>query len=197
MKNSLPMNSLFANLIPTDTPENIYYADLFRIENRNWMIQGFGKSDAASIASYKDPDAMYATDAVAIIRDGDTLWGRYDPGAHSIVETEQSRKHKLDAIAYCLDEEQTIKAYAPRGGQREIVDAGATMLLALCARYPYPALLTPQFFTQQELEYLENPVRMTERFIELTKDIVSTKFLLVPYMPTVAEKAALYRSFVF
>lgn len=190
-------SSLFNNLIRSDTPESIYYADLFRIRDRNWMIQGYGKTKAALIASVRKPEAMYATDAVAIIRNGDTLWGRYDPGALSKNNPELSELRKLDAIAYCLNEEQTIDTFKPRGGRREIVDVGAEMLSTLCAIYPYPAYLGPQFFTPQEMAHFADPLRMTKHFEELTKGIVATKFLIIPHMPTVEEKAHLYTSFVF
>lgn len=197
MNNPFPKDSPFGNFVRSDTPENIYYADLFRINDRNWMIQGFGKTQAARIASGRKNDAMYGTDSVALIREGDTLWGRYDLGAASSYDSELTKLHKLDAIAYCLNEEQTIKAFAPRNGIREIVDVGFEMLSALCATYPYPASLAFHFFSQQEVALFTNPMRMTERFIELTKEADGTKFLLVPYMPTPEDKASLYSSFVF
>lgn len=161
------------------------------------MIQGYGKTDAARIASDKKSESMYATDSVAIIRDGNTLWGRYDPGALAISEPDLSALHKLDAIAYCLNEEQTVKAFAPRGGVREIVEADAALLSALCATYPYPAYFAAHFFSPQEHSYFANPLRMVERFKELTAGVVGTKFLIVPYMPTIEEKADLYTRFIF
>lgn len=197
MNNPFPKDSPFGHFVRSDTPENIYYADLFRINDRNWMIQGFGKTQAARIASGKKKDAMYATDSVALIREGDTLWGRYDLGAASSYDLELNKLHKLDIIAYCLDESQTIKAFAPRDGIREIVDVGVEILSALCATYPYPASLAYHFFTQHEVAHFTNPMRMTKRFIELTKGAAGTRFLLVPYMPVLVDKAALYSSFVY
>jgi len=192
---NLPPASPLGHLIATDTPENIYYADLFEINGLNWMIQGFGKTDAASIASGKKPDAMHATDAVAIIRDGDYLFGRFDPGALSTKNTGISAMHKIDVIAYCLNEEETIKAYAPRGGVREIVEADASLLSGLCATYPWPAYMAPQFFTQDEIAHFANPIRMIKRFRDLTDGAIGTRFLIVPYMPSVEDKADLYRNF--
>lgn len=197
MNNPFPKDSPFGHFVRSDTPENIYYADLFRINDRNWMIQGFGKTNAVRIASGRKSDAMYATDSVALIRDGETLWGRYDLGAASSYDSELNKLHKLDAIAYCLNEAQTIKAFAQRDGMREIVNVGSEMLSALCATYPYPASLAFHFFAQQEVAHFTNPIRMTEHFIELTKGATGTRFLLVPYMPVVEDKAALYSSFVF
>ena len=197
MQSPKPTDHPFGHMIPSDTPENIYYADLFRINDHNWMIQGYGKSTAARIASDKKTEAMYATDAVAIIRDGDTLWGRYDPGALTTKNPELCALHKIDAIAYCLDEQQTTKAFEPRGGVREIVEVDSALLSSLCATYQYPAYMASHFFTESEFAYFANPYRMTQRFIELTQGAVGTKFLLVPYMATIEEKAALYSSFKF
>jgi hypothetical protein len=196
-KNPFPPGHILAHLVVSDAPENIYYADLFQIENRNWMIQGYGKTTAARIASGKVVDAMYATDAVAIIRDGSTIFGRYDPGALSPNSDDLHKLHRLDAIAYCLNEEQTEKAYRPRGGVRTIVEADAKFLSNFCAIYPYPAYSAIHFFTEDELAHLANPLRMENRFLELTQDVVGTKFLIVPYMNTVEEKAALYSSYLF
>lgn len=197
VNNPFPKDSPFGNFVRSDTPENIFYADLFQMNGRNWMIQGYGKTNAARIATGKNSDFMYATDSVALIRKGDTLWGRYDLGASSNYDSELNKFHKLDAITYCLSEAQTIKAFAPTGGKREIVDVDYEVLSALCATYPYPASLAFHFFTQEEAEHFANPMRMTERFVELAKDTVGTKFLLIPYMPLVEEKAALYINFAF
>lgn len=197
MSKPYPADHPFGHMVPSDTPENIYYADLFRINGHNWMIQGYGKSTAARIASDKKSEAMYATDAVAIIRDGDALFGRYDPGALTTKDPDLCALHKIDAIAYCLNEQQTVAAFEPRGGVREIVDVDSALLSTLCATYQYPAYMAPHFFTQAEFAHFANPHRMTKRFAELTQATIGTRFLLVPHMPTVEEKAALYSSFRF
>jgi len=192
-----PPDHPFGHFIPSDAPENIYYADLFRIKDRNWMIQGYGKSTAARIAFDKKTDAMYATDTVGIIRDGNTLFGRYDPGALTTKDPDLCALHKIDAIAYCLDEKQTINEFEPRGGAREIVEADSALLSTLCATYSYPPYMAPYFFTPEALAYFSDPLRMKNRFIELTQGAVGTKFLIVPHMPTTEEKAALYCNFIF
>lgn len=197
MNNTFPPDHPFSHLVRSDTPENIYYADLFRINNHNWMIQGYGKTTAARIASGKKSEAMYATDCVAIIRNGDTLCGRYDSGALSTKNPELHELHKLDAIAYCLNEEETIKVFKPRGGTREIVDVGVEVIASICATYPYPAYFAQHFFTHHELLHFSDPLRMTKRFVELTRGVPNIKFLIVPHMPTIEEKAALYNNFNF
>jgi hypothetical protein len=198
MKNPFPTGHIFADFVVSDALDSIYYADLFEINGRNWMIQGFGKTEAARIASNKEKTAILAMDSVAIIRQGDSLFGRADFGAGNYdANSDLYRMHKIDVIAYCLDETQTHKAFQLRGGVLEIVEVDHHILSALCATYPYPAALAAQFASAQELELLSNPARMMQRFLELTDGAVGSKFLLVPYMPNIDDKAALYRSYSF
>lgn len=188
-------NKPFGHMVATDTPENIYYADLFKINGFVWMIMGYGKSDAARRATNKIHELDIARDSVAIVRDGDTLYARYDPGAHTTLNPELHTLHKLDAIAYCLNEEQSVQAFDDLGDEREIADAGNEVLGALCASYMYPACFAPHFFPSEKFTQLSNPRRMRQQFLELTSGISTTAFLLVPHMSTVEDKAALYRDF--
>lgn len=194
--NTFPSSHLFANHIPTSTPENIYYADLFEINGRTWMIQGFGKTEAARIATNKNDKCMIGLDSVAIVQNGNTLEARLDQGGAASYSSGPCALHKLDVIAYCLSPEQTEKAYKPRDGKLEIVEVDNKVLASLCSTYPYPGALVPNFFTSSEVEYFHNKWRMTQRFLELTTGTVGTRFLLVPYMPLVQDKAELYRGFV-
>ncbi len=197
---SYPQDHPFSRFKPTDAAENIYYADLFRINNRNWMILGSGKSKAAMIASNDEKEAMYGTDSIAILREGDRLWARYDLGVLPTVTHENPElwtKHRLDAIAYCLDEEQTQFLAEASGTTHSIVSTGFRTLSSLCATYPYPAAMALHFFSTAEFERLSDPDRMMQRFAELTSGTKGTSFLLVPHMARVEEKADLYRTYQF
>lgn len=195
--NPYPPGHNFHHLVPSDTPENIYYADLFSIGGHTWMIQGSGKTKAARIASGGLSASMYATDAVAIIRDGVNIFGRYDAGAMNPNLPELHALHKIDALAYCLDEKQTFDLFDSRRLPLEIVDSDAYSLSLLCATYSYPAYMAPHFFQPDELSYFADERRMTARFRELTAGVSGVRFLLVPFMPSVEEKASLYKSFCF
>jgi hypothetical protein len=195
-----PEGHPFANLMPSDAAENTYYADLFRIGGRNWMILGYGKSRAAQIASAEDREAMYGTDSIAILRRGDELWARYDLGTlprSSHQSPELWTPRRLDAIVYCLNETQTREASGAQEQARTLIRSDAARLASLCATYPYPAYMAPQFFRASEYARLCDPVRMQRRFAELTHGVRGTELLLVPHMPSVEEKAALYRAHRF
>ena len=197
MKDSFRRGHPFRGMVPTDTPDNLYYADLFRINDRHWMILGFGKTRAARIASEREDEAMIATDSVAVVRKGDVLWGRYDPGAYRPDSPELSTLHRLDVIAYCLNQEETRKAFKRREETLEIVEVGAEFISGLCANYPYPGVMVPHFFSPQEALHFADPDRMMKQFTELTRGCRGTRFLLVPYVLTVEDKADLYKNYVF
>ena len=76
----------FSHLEMSKNADSIYYADLFKINNKICMITGFGKSQAARIAINKNNEADIARDAVAIIRENNILYGCYDPGGTNPVK---------------------------------------------------------------------------------------------------------------
>ena len=61
--------------------DSIYYADLFRIDNKIWMIMGHGKSDAARLASNRIEEDDLARDSVAIKVKNNILFAKCDFGA--------------------------------------------------------------------------------------------------------------------
>jgi hypothetical protein len=187
----------FNELIPSDTPESIYHADIFKINHNVWMIMGCGKTTAARLATGKVASLQLAEDAVAILRKNDSLFGRYDAGAHNPFHPDLHKLFKLDAIAYCLDEKQSKILFDDNNLTREIVNAGADTLSTLCSIYSYPAYFAPQFFNVSELVYLADAHRMRRNFFEISSNITSTKFLIVPFMDEVQRKSELYIHYKF
>jgi hypothetical protein len=188
---------MLERLEPSAHADAIYHADLFRINGWNWMIGGIGKSRAAALASNGDSAADIARDTVAIIREGDELFGRYDPGAVPIDPVERDRLHpchRLDAIAYCMSESETVQAYVER--PMTIAPVDNKMIGLMLSSLIYPAELAPFYFEPGELARLISRKRRLVRFLELTDGIVGTRFLVVPWMPTVEDKAALYARYV-
>ena len=174
----------------------IYEADLFVIDGRAWMIGGTGKTRAAAIAAHSDPAGEVAQDSVAIIRDGDTLYGRFDPGALPIDAAERERRHKLwklDAIAYCLSATDTVQSFAER--PREITAVDRRILALALSRQIYPARWAPFYFEPGELARLLSRQLRLQRFLELTAGTAGTKFVVLPWMPRVEAKAALYANY--
>jgi hypothetical protein len=176
----------------------IYEADLFAIDGRIWMIGGSGKSQAATLASCGDPSADIARDSIGIIRNGDRLYGRFDPGALPIDPGEREQRHrivKLDAIAYCMSAAETVHAYSSR--PCEITPVDAKMLGGMLSSSIYPARWAPFYFEPGEMARLLNRKLRLQRFLQLTEGIVDTRFLVLPWMPRVEAKAALYVNFAW
>ncbi|WWW10908.1 hypothetical protein V7P26_07785 [Arcobacter cryaerophilus gv. pseudocryaerophilus] len=94
--------------------DSIYYADLFRINNKIWMIMGYGKSEVARIASNNIEEDDISRDSTAIKAKDNILEARFDIGAINTELDEETRNelskfHKVDYIAYCLSPEQTLE----------------------------------------------------------------------------------------
>lgn len=174
--------------------DSIYYADLFRIEDTVWMIMGYGKSDAARIASNKNRDCDLSRDCVAIRNEGGNLLGRYDPGGiNPDVDSDLFKFHKINVVAYCLSPDQTEEVFKKQ--ERVIRKVEQAIFGRLAVIYPYPAYIAHQLFTRSELIWLNNEQRRVERFTEITSSVRDTDFIVVPYMDAVEFKAKLYTDY--
>lgn len=183
-------------LVRSPHADAIYHADLFLIEGKVWMIGGTGKTRAGCLASGGERAGSLGGDSVAILRQGDALHGRYDPGALPVDPIERRNRHPaypLAAIAYCLSEMETMQAYANRPMAIACVDN--KMLGWMLASQIYPAHLAPLYFEPGELSRLIGRKRRLLRFLEVTDGAVGTKFLVVPWMSSVEAKAALYAEY--
>jgi len=192
------MNRYRDNLVPSAHADAIYHADLYVINGRGWMIGGAGKSRAAQIASAFDPAADLGRGSVAIIRAGQRLYGRYDPGAVPADPVECGRRHplrRLDAVAYCMSEAETALAYA--GRPYAIARVDNKLLAWMLANAIYPAELAPFYFGRDQLARFLNCTLRVTRFLQLTEGAAGVEFLVLPWMPTVEAKAALYTGYGF
>lgn len=181
-------------LTPSPTPESIYYADLFRINGKIWMIQGHGKSNAAMIATNNERADDLSRDATTIIRDKKDIYGRWDIGGINKEKPDLHKLHKLDYIAFCLDERMTDNGLFS-GIKENIIETDLKTYVNLCSVYPYPGYIAgKQIFSDMELRYFSDRSLMALRFMELLYGEVNVKLLLVPFMESVEKKAQLYKT---
>jgi|LauGreDrversion4_2_1035121.scaffolds.fasta_scaffold752443_2 hypothetical protein len=93
--------------------DSIYYADLFRIDSKVFMLTGSGKSIAARIASHENPNDDLARDGVTIVNINGKINGRYDLGAMCKNKPKDTYTfHELDFIAHSLTESQTKQIFS-------------------------------------------------------------------------------------
>lgn len=186
---------VFARMRASEHAESIYYADLFRINGKVWALTGSGKSDAGRAATATKPDDDLARDSVAFVRDGAMLMGRYDPGALNPEMLDDIHAlHPLVAVVYCLSEAETAKAFANR--PLELVNADAETVGLMLSKSLYPAPMVQHFFDDNELSYLYNDLRRLSHWLKLTEGVHGVRWLLAPWMPSAADKGALYASLV-
>lgn len=186
----------FDHLEASPNADSIYYADLFNIRDKIWMIAGSGKSEAARLASHNKEETDIGRDSIAIIRDNKILYGYHDAGAILKDLTERNKiqdLHKIDFIAYCLNHVQSHDKYKHKDSIIKEVDN--KVIADLLTASLYPANMARHFFDKEKLNWLIDPQRRFNRFIELTNDIASSRFLIIPWMASVQEKADLYTSF--
>lgn len=176
-----------ANLAASPLAENLFCADLCIIRDRVWLILGNGKTEAAAIAANHDPLANLGQDCIALQRDGDRLAAGFYSASDSIVW------HGLDVVAYCFNSAETAKTYQNKLAAMLEVNPSAVALLASNA--PYPPAAASQITNPQQRAQLEDANRRWQRFTDLTKAVVGTAFVIVPYMYSAADKAALYREY--
>jgi len=159
------MSTTKNELILSDKLDSIYYADLFKIKNKVWMITGAGKSKAARMAVDNNKEADLARDAVAIFRDNDILYGRYDPGAFNPTLGIEPWS-KLDFIAHCLTEEETQRFYPKASKNIEVINN--KLLAAFLGEYIhiYPIFMVnkTETFSVEQYLWLQDPQRRINHF---------------------------------
>ena len=180
----------FSHLEMSKNADSIYYADLFKINNKICMITGFGKSQAARIAINKNNEADIARDAVAIIRENNILYGCYDPGGTNPVKKDLHAIHKIDFIAYCLSDVQSQNFYLEN--HRTIEEVNNNFIAIHLNDFHYTGSLAKYFCSPNQYNWLLDIQRRYDCFLELTNNITTTQFVVVPWMATVEEKALLY-----
>ncbi len=179
---------------PTEYIDSIYYADLFKINGKMCMLTGYGKSVAAKIASNNESEADLGRDGVALINRGRDLYGRHDIGLISAKIPENPFPfHKIEKIVHSLSEKQTNQLFNNNKEQPiPILVDNKTIANEIC-KIPYPALALESLISKEDYIKLINPERRYEKFIELTNNIESIKFYLMPHMKMVEYKASLYQ----
>lgn len=171
----------------------LYYADLFRINGKIWMIMGEGKTTAARIASKEVKNDELALDGVALALHGGRLVGRFDlGGGEASADHTDSPFFRIDRIAFCLDERQTSEA--PRSvSKTELHAVSAKQMAYMAVKKDFPGWGAKRAgMSEADYRKYADRDRREAKFFDLLTESNFRDFVFVPYMKTVADKAALY-----
>lgn len=186
------------NFVKSPYADSIYYADLFEINDKKWMIMGCGKSEAARLANDRDSTKDFSRDSAAIALEGNTLKARFDMGAINL-DLEESKRdslykfHKIDCIAYCLFENETRQIF--KNKSLSIIECDLDYMAKKSTVFPYTGTMSRFVFSDEEMQIFENDIRRQHRFFEIVHQADNVKLVLVPFMRTMEEKAKLYREY--
>ena len=158
---------------------------------------GYGKSEAARIASNNIEEDDISRDSTAIKAKDNILEARFDIGAINTELDEETRNelskfHKVDYIAYCLSPEQTLEIC---NDQKKIIDVSLDKMSICSSIYVYPGCGAQMVFSQKELIDLNDTKRRITKFKEIVSQVKDIKLLFIPYMETLEEKANLYKEY--
>ena len=172
---------------------NIYYSDMFIINGRGCLIMGHGKSHCARIASGDSRSNEVGQDLICLSRTGDELFGHYEMShVPNVFKPEPS---KIEVFVRCLSEEETNKTF--NGNKLDILFAEHDSFFQAC-RFNITFTVDPMGTLRQSLgnrypEYVDHDQRGI-RFHKLTSGLPGAKYLVLPWMPSVEEKATLLKS---
>jgi len=163
--------------------DNTYYADLFVINNIGWMITGSGKSGAAYIATKKMREFDIARDCVILMNKENRLIGKDNEAeAHGFIPKIELPEQKIGIIAHCLSKDETNEYFNGREKHLKKVTNDIIIPMVIAYKKIIASIVGHPFNFTEECKNL----------LKLTENITDVDLLLVPYMPTVEEKATLY-----
>lgn len=172
--------------------DRIYYADLFRINDKICVILGHGKSVAARLAAGKEQENDLARDSVALDEIGGILHAGYDLGgygAHADPNSTLHMMHPVSKVIYCLSPEQTREIQ----GDNSLVKCTPTQMAQLAVTYPYPAAIAPHVCTPAELAVFSSPISRAQTLAKLLSSTNFSDTYLMPFTAAVEIKAQIYR----
>src|SRR5699024_6792012 len=100
--------------IPTERPNNIFYGDIFKINNKGCLIFGYGKTKACEIASDHDSSNDIARDFACLTKgETDNVYGHFELTVRAKDKPDPIKeREKIQYFLRMLDEEETKKLKA-------------------------------------------------------------------------------------
>ncbi|HEX7635495.1 MAG TPA: hypothetical protein VF427_09490 [Noviherbaspirillum sp.] len=185
------------SLVPASDLLNIFYSDLFVINGKGTLFMGHGKSDCAWQACGKLKDNEIGQDFICLTRSGDHLLGHYQP--YMVPPSYVGRPQSINVLVRCLSEKETndiFKGDTPtmlfadfngfmQASRFNICFTGEEVMPMMC-RHVSPVLYAD----------FVDPDKRGWRFHDLVSPVPDLKFMVMPWMPTAAERVTLLHQFV-
>jgi len=174
---------------------SIFYSDMFKINNRGCLFMGHGKSDCARIASNNSSMNEIGQDTICLSRVGNELFGHLEMS--HVPPTFKPNPKKIEVFVRCLSEEETQKTF--NKDSLGILFANENSFFQAC-HFNITFTVDPLHTISQSLgsrygEYADYEQRGI-RFKKLISDLPDVEYLVLPWMPTVVEKATLLKTYV-
>ena len=104
--------------ILTSRPDNIFYGDIFRVNDKGCLVMGSGKTKAFRKSIQNDNDKI-ALDFACITSDENNIYGHFEMEFRSVkVEDPISKRIKLDYFVRMLNEQETKYIF---NGRKDII----------------------------------------------------------------------------
>src|SRR5699024_7009422 len=97
------------NFIPSSRVDNIFYGDIFEINNKVCLVFGYGKSEACRIASNNDESKQIGVDHACLTKDDKgNVYGHYEVNIRAKgVDDPSNERRKIDCLIRMLDAKET------------------------------------------------------------------------------------------
>lgn len=172
------------DFIPSNKKENIFYGDIFMINNKGCLVMGHGKSDVCKKYTGENTDEI-ALDFACITEENDELYGHFEMEVrHKDVKEPIEDRKKLDYFIRMLSEDETIKRF--KNYKREIVEISVEDFIDLCE---FNITFTMQGF-MPDSDYSKKIF-----FTELVGN-KKIRCIVVPWCNTVEEKGKLIKDYI-
>jgi hypothetical protein len=184
------------NFIVSPRADQIFYADAFVIEGRGCLVMGHGKTEMCRLATDKVRDVEIGPDHICLIREGDCLYAQFEmiQTCDAYVPT----PHPVHHMIRCLSDAETARAFGPGPRSLSLTDYDEFVRLCHFNITYNPDLLGALRSEMGPVRYGEfaSPARRVERFRALTSGVPGMRFIVVPWMDSVEEKAKMLREYL-
>lgn len=175
------------NLVLSSNPTLIFAADLASIDRRIWLLLGHSDLSATleSIGGTSRDIIVQGGVCLDARLDDDgkpTLFGRFDRGAMIPPEADTTgahRWHRIDVLAYCLNEETTARLF---GDDRlAIRRAHPSLLGRLTTADPYAGTWARALMPEADYRRAANPLKRARFLEKLEKALPDMPCVLLPF----------------